>query len=60
VLRKYPGVADAAIVGIKDDGAGERPLAFVITTSLITTSHDRGGLIQELDDSVKSHLHESY
>jgi acyl-coenzyme A synthetase/AMP-(fatty) acid ligase len=60
VLRKHPGVADAAIVGIKDDSAGERPLAFVITTSQITTSQDRGELILELDESVKSQLHESY
>jgi acyl-coenzyme A synthetase/AMP-(fatty) acid ligase len=60
VLRKHPGVADAAIVGIKDDSAGERPLAFVITTNLITTSDDRWRLIKELDESVKSRLHESY
>jgi acyl-coenzyme A synthetase/AMP-(fatty) acid ligase len=60
VLRKHPSVADAAIVGIKDVTAGERPLAFVITTSHITTSQDRGELILELDGSVKSQLHESY
>ncbi|PCG89490.1 AMP-dependent synthetase/ligase [Penicillium occitanis (nom. inval.)] len=60
VLRKHPSVADAAIVGIKDVTAGERPLAFVITTSHITTSQDRGELILELDESVKSQLHESY
>ncbi|RYP15657.1 hypothetical protein DL767_010302 [Monosporascus sp. MG133] len=60
VLRRHPGVADAAVVGIEDDVAGERPLAFVVTTSQNMTSYDREELILALDESVKSQLDESY
>ncbi|KXJ97653.1 hypothetical protein Micbo1qcDRAFT_192055 [Microdochium bolleyi] len=40
VLLGHEGVADAAVVGVADDYAGERPKAFVV---LKETDRDRGG-----------------
>ncbi|KAK3939616.1 hypothetical protein QBC46DRAFT_409027 [Diplogelasinospora grovesii] len=44
VIRRHDSVADAAVVGVEDDNhdiAGERPLAFVSTTSQNKSSHPR-------------------
>lgn len=32
VLQSYPGVMDAAVIGVPDDEAGEVPMAFVVVT----------------------------
>ena len=40
VLRAHPDVADAAVVPIPDDRAGERPKAFVVRTASATVGAD--------------------
>ncbi|KAK4221390.1 hypothetical protein QBC38DRAFT_492178 [Podospora fimiseda] len=33
VLRTHPAVADVAVVGVPDDQAGERAMAFVVSSA---------------------------
>ena len=46
LITQCPGVAEAAVIGVKDDRWGERPLALVVKSG--------GGALT--DDVVKSHL----
>ena len=46
LITQCPGVAEAAVIGVKDDRWGERPLALVVKSG--------GGALT--DDAVKSHL----
>lgn len=56
----HPQVTDAAIVGIPDDIAGERPLAFVVANDLDLAAQNCKALVEELDEYVKSRLDEEH
>ncbi|KAL6899906.1 acetyl-CoA synthetase-like protein [Trichoderma evansii] len=60
VLRLHPAVNDAAIVGVEDEMAGERPLAFVVTTNQDITDQQHKSLLLELDQYVQNQLDESH
>ncbi|KAF4448429.1 putative phenylacetyl-CoA ligase [Fusarium austroafricanum] len=60
LLRKQPGVIDAAVIGIHDDDAGERPLAFVVPVTQEMTDQQRKELILQLDESVKAEFDETH
>lgn len=60
VLRRQPGVAEASVIGIKDDITGERPLAFVVAANVDMTASAREELIVALDQSVKNGLDETH
>ncbi|PTB37960.1 putative NRPS-like protein biosynthetic cluster [Trichoderma asperellum] len=60
VLRLHPAVSDAAIVGVEDELAGERPLAFVVATNQDITDQQHKHLLLELDQYVQSQLDESH
>jgi len=48
LIGRYPGVKEAAVIGIPDEKWGERPLAFVVAEA------DHVGRLHEAD--IKSHL----
>jgi fatty-acyl-CoA synthase len=48
LIEEFPGVNEAAVIGIPDEKWGERPLAFVVADS------DHAGRLQEAD--IKTHL----
>ena len=48
LLCAHPSVADAAVVGVPDEEAGERPVAFVVARGEL----DRDALAAYVDDQV--------
>ncbi|KAH7216933.1 uncharacterized protein BKA55DRAFT_744019 [Fusarium redolens] len=60
LLRVQPGISDAAVIGVVDDEAGERPLAFVVPTKQDMTIQEQKELILKLDESIKAQLDETH
>ncbi|KAF5687020.1 putative phenylacetyl ligase [Fusarium denticulatum] len=60
LLRVQPGILDAAVIGIVDDEAGERPLAFVVPAKQDMTAQEQKELILQLDESIKAQLDETH
>ncbi|KAF4961414.1 hypothetical protein FGADI_268 [Fusarium gaditjirri] len=60
LLRVQPGISDAAVIGVVDDEAGERPLAFVVPTKQDMTAQEQKELILQLDESIKAQLDETH
>ncbi|KAK3934811.1 hypothetical protein QBC46DRAFT_453931 [Diplogelasinospora grovesii] len=60
VLRLHPAVSDAAIVGVDDEMAGERPLAFVVGTNQDMTDQQHKDLLLDLEQYVQDQLDESH
>ncbi|KAK3984773.1 hypothetical protein QBC44DRAFT_353478 [Cladorrhinum sp. PSN332] len=67
VLRTHPAVADVAVVGVPDDQAGERAMAFVVRAALASDSgcdvagrEDEEELRDEIDDFVQERLEETH
>ena len=53
MLRKHAGVADAAVIGVPDEEAGELPRAYVVATDPAITE-------QELADFVNAKVNTYY
>ncbi|KAJ4162195.1 hypothetical protein BFJ70_g4439 [Fusarium oxysporum] len=60
LLRVQPGISDAAVIGVVDDEAGERPLAFVVPTKQDMSAQEKKELILQLDESIKAQLDETH
>jgi acyl-coenzyme A synthetase/AMP-(fatty) acid ligase len=55
ILMKHPAVVEAAVIGIPDEVAGERPLAFVVRSAFSDEE-----LRDSIDDLVENSLHETH
>nr|AMM63166.1 AniI [Aspergillus nidulans NRRL 8112] len=54
-LLSHPAVDEAAVFGINDDEAGERPFAFVVRSKMVNVDLDEKALRQ----SIQSHIQET-
>ncbi|KAF4334070.1 phenylacetyl ligase [Fusarium beomiforme] len=60
LLRIQPGVSDAAVIGVVDEEAGERPFAFVVPIKQDITIQEQKELASMLDESIKAQLDETH
>ncbi|KAK4169041.1 hypothetical protein QBC43DRAFT_296370 [Cladorrhinum sp. PSN259] len=69
VFRTHPSVADVAVVGVPDDHAGERAMAFVVRVASVSDSgcniaegdaEEEEELRDDIDDFVQERLEETH
>ncbi|PLB49028.1 acetyl-CoA synthetase-like protein [Aspergillus steynii IBT 23096] len=60
ILLQHPGVHDAAVIGIADSLAGERPLAFIVRSPFELSDVDEEDFQEMLDDYVQERLEETH
>jgi acyl-coenzyme A synthetase/AMP-(fatty) acid ligase len=60
ILLAHPAVVEAAVIGVPDELAGERPRAFVVRSGSVMADLDEEELRDSIDDQVESKLHETH
>ncbi|KAL4966707.1 putative AMP dependent ligase/synthetase [Aspergillus stella-maris] len=59
-LLSHPAVDEAAVLGINDDEAGERPFAFVVRSKLVNVDLDEKALRQSIHNHIRETLSEPF
>jgi acyl-coenzyme A synthetase/AMP-(fatty) acid ligase len=60
VLLAHPAVAEAAVIGVADELAGERPQAFIVRSVAGMADRDEEDLREHIDEHVQDKLHETH
>ncbi|OAA52298.1 AMP-dependent synthetase/ligase [Beauveria brongniartii RCEF 3172] len=60
VLMTHSAVADVAVIGVPDELAGERAMAFVVRSASVMTDLSADDLQESINDHVESKLHETH
>ncbi|KAL4884488.1 hypothetical protein BJY04DRAFT_225678 [Aspergillus karnatakaensis] len=59
-LLTHPAVGEVAVIGINDDGAGERPFAFVVRSKTADADLDEKALRQSIQRHIQETLSEPF
>ncbi|KAL4910502.1 hypothetical protein BDW74DRAFT_184412 [Aspergillus multicolor] len=59
-LAAHPAVAEVAVVGVRDEDAGERPFAFIVRSPKVMVELDEDALRAELNKHVEGALSEPH
>ena len=59
-LLLHPAVADAAVIGVEDEIAGERPQAFVARDRKVMTDVGDSELKSSINDHIQAHFSETH